>query len=132
MNRAQEVDTIHEKSELGRKGERIIKHYLEKQGFIIRAMNYRERGGEIDLIAQKDEILAFVEVKLRRSAYFNISEVIIPAKQRKIIKTASLYIARNKFRDTVYRFDVALLEHQGEEQYIITYLPNAFTAPTYP
>lgn len=111
---------------LGKKGEELVAHYLKKEGFTILAMNYSRRSGEIDIIAQKKEVLAFVEVKVRTYAYFNISEVIVPAKQNKIIKTALAYIAEQGFEDTVYRFDVALLEPVGND-FSITYMPNAFT-----
>ena len=71
--------------------------------------------------------MVFVEVKFRHHAYFNISEVIVPTKQRKIIKTAHLYIAEHHLlQNLVYRFDVALLAADGAD-YQITYIPNAFT-----
>ncbi len=112
---------------LGKKGEALVAHYLKKQGFIIRATNYTQRCGEIDIIAQKKEILAFVEVKLRQYKYFSISEVIVPSKRNKIIKTARFYIAENNLtHNVIYRFDVALLEPIGLD-YTITYIPNAFT-----
>lgn len=115
------------RKELGLKGEAIVARYLEEQGFIIKAYNYTQRWGEIDLIAIKSEIIAFVEVKLRQHHYFNLSEVIGPAKQRKIIRTARTYIAQNRVYSMVYRFDVALVE-QKEDRYELTYIPNAFTA----
>ena len=112
--------------DLGKKGEQLVAHYLKKDGFEILAMNYTRRCGEIDIIARKNEVLAFVEVKVRSYAYFNISEVIVPAKQNKIIRTALSYIAEQRFEDMVYRFDVALLEQKNHD-FEVTYMPNAFT-----
>lgn len=106
----------------------LVARYLEEQKFTIRACNYRQRWGEIDLIAVKDELLAFVEVKLRQNHYFNLSEVISKSKQCKIVKTARFYIAHHALYCMVYRFDVALIE-QEEHDYQLTYIPNAFTAP---
>lgn len=113
--------------QLGKKGEELVAQYLAEHGFYILERNYTQRCGEIDLIARKGEVLAFVEVKMRRHAYFNLSEVVNFAKQRKIIQTALHYIARHHMADMVYRFDVALLEPQ-QQDYHITYIPNAFTA----
>lgn len=112
---------------LGKKGETLVALNLEQQGFTIRHHNYSCRAGEIDIIAEKGDVRAFIEVKLRTSHYFALSEVITPSKQRKIIATARLYNSQQ--RDAthyVYRFDVALVEHNGYD-YDITYIPNAFT-----
>ena len=112
---------------LGKKGETLVALNLEQQGFTIRHQNYSCRAGEIDIIAEKGDVRAFVEVKLRTSHYFALSEVITPAKQRKIITTARLYNSQQRdLENYVYRFDVALVEHNGYD-YDITYIPNAFT-----
>lgn len=113
---------------LGKKGEILVAQYLKKQGYTILTTNYSVRGGEIDIVAQKQQVLAFVEVKMRSNVYFNISEVITPSKQRKIILAARMYIARYYTTvERVYRFDVALVEPQDHD-YTITYISNAFTA----
>ncbi len=68
-----------------------------------------------------------MEVKLRQSHYFALSEVITPSKQRKIVQTARMYNSRIRdSRPLVYRFDVALVEPDGQD-YRISYIPNAFT-----
>lgn len=116
-----------EKISLGKKGEELVVISLKKEGYIICARNYTRPCGEIDIIAEKDEIRVFVEVKLRQSHYFNLSEVITPTKQRKIITTARCYNKQlNETRPMIYRFDVALVEYNGKD-YDITYIPNAFT-----
>lgn len=116
--------------QLGKKGESLVANYLEKQGFVIHAMNSTVKGGEVDIIAQKKDVLAFVEVKMRTNLYFNLSEVITTSKQRKIIHAARMYLARNAHTDMVYRFDVALVAQQ-QDDYAITYIPNAFTSQEY-
>ena len=112
---------------LGNKGEELVALWLMQQGFTIHQKNYTTRYGEIDIIAQKDEVLVFVEVKLRRNPLFALSDLIVPSKQRKIITTARWYIQMQRQRDFVYRFDVALLSYTGLD-YTIDYIPNAFTA----
>lgn len=111
---------------LGNRGEQAVADYLIKQGYSLLATNYQKKSGEIDLIVQKNEIVAFVEVKLRTKQYFNTSQVITPSKQRKIIATAQRFILEQRLFDQVYRFDVALVEYNNDNP-VITYIKNAFT-----
>ena len=109
---------------LGNQGETLVEEYLLKQGFSIVMKNFSVRGGEIDLIACKKDVIAFIEVKTRTHIYFDTSEVITLAKQKKIIFAAKFFIAKQAYVDMTYRFDVALVH--GEQQKEITYLENAF------
>ncbi len=54
-----------DRQELGRFGENAVAYYLEKKGYRILKRNYRVKGGELDIIAEKDGVVAFVEVKTR-------------------------------------------------------------------
>lgn len=117
----------HYLTDFGKTGEQIVADYLRQHGFTIAAMNYRQRCGEIDVIAHKEHVVAFVEVKTRAHEYFHLSEVISGAKQRKIIKTALVYAAHHALHEHVLRFDVALLQC-NQNQYTVTYIENAFTA----
>lgn len=117
------------RKELGHKGEQLVARYLERDGFTIRALNYSRKTGEIDVIAQKNELIVFVEVKVRQTPYFHLSSVIDHVKQQKIIKTAQVYSAYNQLSEHVLRFDVALVQHNNDT-HDITYIPNAFTAPS--
>ena len=110
----------------GQKAESSVVLWLQKNNFTILEQNFRKKCGEIDIIAKKNNVIAFVEVKSRTTDYFNLSNVIVLSKQRKIIKTAQLYIAQHKFVDTIYRFDVALVLHSLNND-TIEYIPNAFT-----
>lgn len=115
---------------IGRFGESLVCAYLIKQGFEIRAHGYQIRSGEIDIIAQLKELIVFVEVKTRKSSYFNLSTVITPKKQQSIIATAQHYLTQQQIQDKVIRFDVALLEYTTQEP-TITYIPNAFCKDEY-
>lgn len=117
---------MYEHHVIGAQGEDAVAAYLEKNGYAICARNLTGPAGEIDIIATKGEVLAFVEVKARSAVYFNLSEVVVPSKQRKIIKTARRYSALRQIHDKVYRFDVALVERK-ENAWHVTYIPNAFT-----
>ena len=109
----------------GNQAECFVATHLQKEGYKILERNYRKRFGEIDIIAQKGECIAFIEVKARKMEYFNLSQVVSYSKQQKIIKTARYYCAQKKIVDRVLRFDVALVLHIQEE-YDLTYIPNAF------
>lgn len=110
----------------GKEAENLVIAWLKQQRFTILEENFRKKCGEIDIIAQKGNVIAFVEVKSSAANYFNLSHVIVPTKQRKIIKTAHWYIAHNNFSNTIYRFDVALVLYSGHTS-AIEYIPNAFT-----
>ncbi len=112
----------------GNQGETFAVEWLTKNKYTILACNYRTKYGEIDIIAQQKEVIAFVEVKLRSCNYFNLSEVITYSKQKKIIATAQHYYL-HYLQDNgplILRFDVALL-HKQNETFSLEYIPNAFT-----
>jgi putative endonuclease len=118
-----------EKILLGKKGEELVALWLEQRNFFVQEKNYTIRGGEIDIIASQDNVLVFVEVKLRRNPAFYLSELITHSKRKKIISTALYYISTHTYAqaDMIYRFDVALLEYINSD-YQINYIDNAFTA----
>lgn len=81
--------------------------FLKNLGFQIVQRNYRSRFGEIDLIAVRKDLMCFVEVKARSDGRFGSgAESVTPDKQRKLIRTAQVYITlerKHRFRP---RFDV--------------------------
>lgn len=90
----------------GQSAEEIAADFLVAQGFKIVCRNFRSRFGEIDLIAAKDKLLVFAEVKGRYGqAYGRGAESVTFAKQRKIVRTAQWYLAR-KPAEAYVRFDV--------------------------
>lgn len=87
-------------------GEVTAAEYLRKKGYQVVAAGYRCRYGEIDLIAKNHAFLAFVEVKLRKSASFaRACEYVDKRKQDRIRATASIYLNENPTR-LQPRFDV--------------------------
>lgn len=92
---------------LGKWGEQLIANHLRQKGWQIRETNFRCRLGEIDLIAENRNYLAFVEVKLRKDNRFgHASEAVSISKQQKIRATAELYLAEHPTK-LQPRFDVA-------------------------
>lgn len=101
------------------------KDYLTQQGLVWRVSNYRCRLGEIDLIMQDQEYIVFVEVRARSSsAYGNAVDSVTYAKQKKLLKTATLYLLTNNLYDThPCRFDVLSLQGIPPQ---IEWIKNAF------
>lgn len=115
------------KNIVGQSGEALVAQSLQKEKFTILATNYRARFGEIDIIAQKDDVVAFVEVKTRKHQFGDIGDLVNLSKQKKIIKTAFHYIAIHQPKQKTYRFDVAFVHFQ-EANPEITYIHNAFSS----
>jgi putative endonuclease len=105
-------------------GEHLVAQFLKRRGFTILAFNYTKRTGEVDLIAQCHNLIAFVEVKTRTKLMFDLTEVINKTKQRRIISAAKIFIHEYSLYEHVLRFDIALIKHLDEGT--ITYIPNAF------
>lgn len=95
-----------EKKRLGRWGETLAAAYLREKGFVILTANYRSRYGEIDLIAQNDDYIVFVEVKLRAGNGFGgAREAVSGWKQARIRSTALFWLSEHE-NGLQPRFDV--------------------------
>ena len=93
--------------DLGRRGEEIAARHLRKQGLRILERNFRCAVGEIDIIAEQDDELVFVEVKTRRSDTYGEPALSVDTnKQRKIARVALAYISMKGLEDRNGRFDV--------------------------
>lgn len=114
---------------LGRWGEAEVAGYLRKKGWTILASGFRCRFGEIDLIAENRDYLAFVEVKLRHDDCFAAArEFVNEGKQRRLRATAEYYLQSHP-TGLQPRFDVAeVYAPQGTntKRPLITYIENAF------
>ena len=116
--------------ELGRFGEERAARYLRLRGYRILETNYACRFGEIDLIAQRGRYLVFVEVKLRKNANFaEAREFVTYGKQRRILKSASLWLAAHGSDELQPRFDVIEIyapEGMDTDKLTIHHLEDAF------
>ena len=110
---------------LGVKGEEEAVKYLIKKGYKIRESNWRFRFLEIDIIAQKENVLVVVEVKTRSGIYFGKPENSVSAKKIKnIVTAANHYIERNDL-DMEVRFDILALV-KTKNGFTINHIKNAF------
>ncbi len=126
-----------EKIAIGQGGEALVKQHLLQQGWQIHQQNWHCRWGEIDLIAQCDRALAFVEVKTRRRSGWDAGGVMAVSlsKQEKLSKAAVSFLMENpELNELDCRFDIALVSYSlnkmtRESKYIFflqDYLENAF------
>lgn len=95
----------------GKAGEDAVCEYLKKQGSEIIMRNYRIKGGEIDIISEKDGCIAFTEVKTRKfGALIEGYEAVTKAKMRRIINVSEQFIISNpRYKDRKRRFDAAFV-----------------------
>ncbi|SJZ63748.1 YraN family protein [Selenihalanaerobacter shriftii] len=116
------------KQELGRLGEKLASKYLLKKEYQIIEQNYRCRLGEIDIIAYKDNYFIFVEVKAKQNQNFGLpQEEVDFRKQQKIQQVARYYISQNPDLNVDFRFDVIAILYQGDDDYQLSHLRNAFS-----
>ena len=115
------------KKETGEYGETVAARFLETKGFRITGRNVHSRYGEIDIIGENDEYILFVEAKTRSANRWGTpSEAVHTAKQKKIIKTALVYLSEHPCA-LQPRFDVIeVMIENGKTG--IQWLPNAFDA----
>jgi putative endonuclease len=118
-----------ERLKFGRDGESAALIFLKKKGYRVLEKNFRTKVGEIDIIAEQDGTIVFIEVKARASHEFGHPfNALTPAKQRKIIQTAQSFLAQNRLSDRNTRFDVVALTSEAGDQdsWEIELLINAF------
>lgn len=116
----------------GDQGEKIAEAYLTARDWSIVARQFRCKGGEIDIIAAKDDVLAFVEVKARsEDDGFDATIAVRPSKIRRLVTAARTWLVRNEddpiLESHAPRFDVITVV--GRENPVIEHLEDAFEAP---
>ncbi len=117
---------VGDKKAFGKWGEEIAAQFLQKRGMVILERNYRAQRGEIDLIIQDGNTVAFVEVKTGASdVYGPPEERITPNKQRQLYKIATAYIQEHPSNNVDYRFDVIVIDGNSRN-YQIRHYKNAF------
>ena len=108
---------------LGNIGEILAKNYLKKKKFKILETNFKCKIGEIDIIASKNNIIVFVEVKFKSTKKFGLPrEMVTLHKQNKIKLVASYYLQIKKLYNSICRFDVIEIFDKD-----INHIENAFT-----
>lgn len=114
---------------LGRTGERLAAESLLRKGYHILERNFRCRHGEIDLVAEDEHDLIFVEVKTRRGISYGLPEDALTVyKRHKILQVASYYLDLHSCSERSWRVDVVAVQFSkaGKLEEIRVY-QHAFT-----
>lgn len=116
-----------DRRERGIRGERYAADFLADRGYDLLARNWRCRYGEIDLIATDQETVVFVEVKTRGGYDFGGPwEAVTPAKQNRIRRLASIWLAERQGSWVPVRFDVVGVMLEAGIPPSITHLEGVF------
>ena len=114
-----------EHNELGKLGEELAAEYLQKNGYAILETNWVFQKAEIDILAQKNNTLAVVEVKTRSSIEFGLPQDFVkPKKIQLLVKAVHAYVTENDL-DLEVRFDIIAISKKGQE-FVIEHLTDAF------
>ena len=120
---------LHEypRHRLGRKGERAAARFLRGQGYRILCRNIRYRYGELDLIAIRDNVVAFVEVRTRRTgSHADIYRSVNRAKQQRLYRAACSVTKRYRLSNHHLRFDIITILWPEGKRPEIQHHQNAF------
>lgn len=120
--------SLFSKKQTGEAGEEYCAKYLKKHGFKILDRNYRKPFGEIDIVAVKNNVLCFVEVKTRH--YKSLTqpyEAVDFRKRQRIINAAQAYLTEKDYR-MFCRFDVCevITDKDTLKLLRLNYIENAF------
>jgi putative endonuclease len=114
---------------LGAAGERVAERWLRARGWCILARRFRSGHRDVDLIARRERVVAFVEVKTRRGLDFgDPAEAVGWRKRRELTRSAQVWIDRCGEPGAVYRFDVVAVHVAPRCAVRIRHVEDAFPA----
>lgn len=112
--------------ELGRRGESLAKTHFENAGYEILDENWTHGKAEVDLIAYKDKVIIFAEVKTRTGNGFGEPEDFVDErKQKMLVSAADEYIYLMEHKGDV-RFDIISILFDKQANYILKHIEDAF------
>ena len=106
---------------LGKRGENAAARYLKRSGYKILERGYKNPFGEVDIIASKGEVIAFIEVKTRLNENYGAPSEAVDRKRREKYIRAAEYYFYGKQIDFVVRFDIIEILHDE-----LNHIENAF------
>jgi putative endonuclease len=113
----------------GELGERIAERWLRRHGWKVIQRRFRNGRRDIDLVVERDGLVAFVEVKARKGDQFGGPvEAVNWRKQRELARSAKVWVDRHGHPSESYRFDVVGVLVQGE-RVRVRHVANAFSLP---
>lgn len=114
--------------DIGALGEDIAGTHLKSLSYKILDKNFRCKCGEIDLVALNNGYICFIEVKTRYGIKFGLpAESVTYSKQKKIYKTAQVYISLKNINDSNFRFDVIeVILNSANNDFLVNHIEDAF------
>ncbi|WP_235296649.1 YraN family protein [Portibacter marinus] len=113
-------------NELGKKGEQIAVDYLIADNYEVLEVNYRFSRAEVDIIARKDGLLIFVEVKTRSSLKHGCPESGVNHKKVKLLMDTAYHYMEKINHDWEIRFDVIALLFPKNRLPFLKHIKDAF------
>ncbi len=115
---------MNERQRRGAAAERRVAKLYEAEGYRVEARNWSCRGGELDLVLRREEVLVFVEVRSRSTEFLSSPTITVGlSKQRRVARAADAYLRRVATAEQI-RFDVVGVSRRGVER-----IENAFAPP---
>lgn len=115
------------KDAVGAYGERVAVRWLEDEGYVVLDRNWRCRAGELDVVAIRNGVVVFVEVKCRRTDAFGVPAAgVTPLKAERVRAAAAAWLAAHGFGDADVRFDVVSVLRPPAGAAVVEHVPGAF------
>ena len=115
-------------NELGKTAEDLAVTYLHKNGYTILVRNFRFQKAEIDIIAEKDNLIIIVEVKARSTDVFMLPQEAVTKTKIKLLVSAANHFMEEFNKDQEVRFDIISVLPDAEKNLIIEHITDAFEA----
>ena len=113
--------------DVGKRGEAAAAERLQADGYRILDRNWRSRQLELDLVAEKDGVLVFVEVKTRAAdALATPEDALGTVKQNRLVRAAALYLSEHGRWDAPCRFDLMAVSVHPDGRLDLTHVEDAF------
>jgi len=115
-------------NDLGKEGEKLALFFLKNKGYKILNTNYRYKHYEIDIIAEKEKMIVFIEVKRRQYLKYGFPEYFVDAKKRENMRICAQHYMDQIKELTPLRFDIISIyvPHQNIEEAVIDHFEDAF------
>ncbi len=111
---------------MARRGERDAVRFLKRKGYKILARNFACLIGELDVVALRDQVISFVEVKAKSGTRQNPEEAVDLRKRRKLAQVAEYFVNTRRLNHLPCQFDVVAINYDDEGEPHISHFPDAF------
>jgi len=120
---------MDQRASTGQEGEKLANQFLRKNGYRILDERFRTQFGELDIVARKARVIAFVEVRsVSGEMGYLPEESINRRKIDRLTKCAMAWIQKKRIKNIQFRFDVITVDLTDEDEPVLNHFPAAFEA----